>query len=333
MELNKKLEETVRKMKGMADELEKKKQQTDHLLFEFVPPVVAEALRANKPVPAQEFIDCSVVYTDIPDFFTICVNCSPHEVCDLVQDLFGRFDRIIEKHKGYKVLSLMDSYLIVGGVPNANQYHCEDSLNLALGLLFEARQVQVPNINQTVRLRLGIHCGPVVAGIVSQQKPRFCVLGNTVNVAKQLCSLSAPNKALVSNAVRTMVTKHLKSVFVFESHGYVDMLGGKILTHFLERNEKLSMWDIVDREKGNMHSIDGYKELHSIAGSEIWQDANATALRAQSVIDAMIPNQTKTNKTLTRLRSIKNRFKSAQSNDSGVSMNENGTESAVCAIS
>ncbi|ULT97859.1 hypothetical protein L3Y34_005594 [Caenorhabditis briggsae] len=341
MELNKKLEETMKKMKRMTEELEVKKSQTDRLLFEFVPPVIAEALRASKPVPAQEFSDCSVIFTDIPDFFTISVNCSPKEIITLVTDLFHRFDRIIEKHKGYKVLSLMDSYLIVGGVPNANQYHCEDSLNLALGLLFEARQVEVPKLGQYVRLRIGVHCGPVVAGIVSQQKPRFCVLGNTVNITKNICAHSQPGKALVSNAVRTMVTKHLKSIFVFNANGYLELATGKVLTHFLEKNEKCSVWDIVDREKATNDSIDGYRELHSDNGTVEWQEATAAAFRVISlykqyinfpVVDALDNKQSRTKKALTRLRSVKRKFRTIQSNDSGVSVSEPNVESAVCSI-
>ncbi|CAI5448932.1 unnamed protein product [Caenorhabditis angaria] len=334
MELNKKLEETVKKMKGMTDELETKKKQTDRLLFEFVPPIIAEALRASKPVPAQEFSDCSVIFTDIPDFFTISVNCSPTQIIDVVTDLFHRFDRIIEKHKGYKVLSLMDSYLIVGGVPNANQYHCEDSLNLALGLLYEAKQVKVPKLEQFVRLRIGVHCGPVVAGIVSQQKPRFCVLGNTVNITKALCSQSQPGKALVSNAVRTMTTKHLKSIFVFTSNGYTDLPSGKVLTHFLDKNEKMSIYDIVEREKTSAESIDGYRELHSDDGHEEWNEATVSAYRVMSVVEALDTTKpSRTKKALRRLQSVKKRFRTAQSNDSGVSMSEPAeAESTVCSI-
>ncbi|CCD68037.1 Soluble guanylate cyclase gcy-37 [Caenorhabditis elegans] len=332
MELNKKLEETMKKMKKMTEELEVKKSQTDRLLFEFVPPVIAEALRAAKTVPAQEFSDCSVIFTDIPDFFTISVNCSPTEIITVVTDLFHRFDRIIEKHKGYKVLSLMDSYLIVGGVPNANQYHCEDSLNLALGLLFEAKQVVVPKLERSVRLRIGVHCGPVVAGIVSQQKPRFCVLGNTVNVTKSICSHSSPGKVLVSNAVRTMVTKHLKSIFVFNANGYLELQSGKVLTHFLEKNEKCSVWDIVDRDKATNDSIDGYRELHSDNGTEEWQEATVAAYRVISVVDALENKQSRTRKALTRLRSVKRKFRTIQSNDSGVSVSEPNVESAVCSI-
>uniref|UniRef100_A0A1I7X0P2 guanylate cyclase n=1 Tax=Heterorhabditis bacteriophora TaxID=37862 RepID=A0A1I7X0P2_HETBA len=82
-----------------ADELEKKKSQTEHLLYEFVPPVIADAFRQSKSVPAQEYSECTVMFTDIPDFFTINMNSKPHEVIELISDLFSRFDRAIEKHK------------------------------------------------------------------------------------------------------------------------------------------------------------------------------------------------------------------------------------------
>ncbi|CAJ0568805.1 unnamed protein product, partial [Mesorhabditis spiculigera] len=321
MELNKKLEDTVRRLRGMAEELETKKGQTDRLLFEFVPAQIADALRNHKPVQAQEFGECAVLSADMPDFPTINVHCKPAQMIELITDLFHRFDRLIDLHKCYKVLSLMDSYLVVCGVPAPCERYCEKILNLALGMILEARLVIVPELNLSVRLRIGVHVGPVVTGIVSQKKPRYCVLGETVAITKAICEHNDAGKILVSNAARTMVTKGTKqqpsAVFVFASKGYVDIGTMKMLTHYLERNEKMSAWEITDRPKGEEQTIDGYRELHTDEGAREWEEAREHAQRAIRVLDAMkpLPSEQGTG-TLQKLKAIKKRLGTGRSSDS-----------------
>ncbi|KAJ1357139.1 hypothetical protein KIN20_015202 [Parelaphostrongylus tenuis] len=220
------LKESVRRMKSLAEELECKKQQTEHLLYDFVPPMIADALRLGNPVPAQEYADCSVMYTDIPDFYAITGCCKPAEVIDIFAILFKQFDRLIDKFECYKVLSLMDSYLIVSGAPKSNELHAENILNLAIGILFSGHQVIVPSINLPLRVRVGISSGSVVAGVVSHNKPRI-------------------------------VERHQKSSFVFEQYQLLDVGTIKVHTYILLKNEKLSVWEIADAIKGNDQSIDG----------------------------------------------------------------------------
>ncbi|EYB86139.1 hypothetical protein Y032_0285g1364 [Ancylostoma ceylanicum] len=332
MELNKRLEETVRKLKGLAEELDKKKHQTDQLLFEFVPSVVADAFRLGKVAPPQEFTECSVMFADVPDFVTISGNCKPAEVVDVVEQLFKQFDFLIHKHQCYKVLSLMDSYLVVSGAPNVNETHAENLLNLALGFVFTGRRVVVPGMNLPVRVRVGISCGPVVAGVVSQEKPRYCIFGQTVNIAKQIRSFSLPGRILLTNSVRATVSKNQKSQFIFTQYNVFEVGSTKVLTHFLEKNEKLSVWEICDIEKGPADSIDGYRELHNTEGAELWDSSRRAVLRQQQVIDAFRPGPSRTRRALTRLQSVKRKFRTAQSNDSGVSISEPNIESAVCSV-
>ncbi|CAI4223791.1 unnamed protein product [Auanema sp. JU1783] len=333
MELNKKLDETVKNLRALADTLQIKKTQTDVLLYDLVPRAVADTLRQNKNVTAQEFSDCTVIFSELPDFFTLNINCTPAEVVTIISDLFHEFDRLIEKYKVYKVLSLMDSYLIVGGVPNPCPLHCETMLNLALAMVFEGKQIITPKLNLPLRVRIGVHCGPVVAGVVSQKKPRYCVLGQTVQVAKLLCSQSQPGKVMISNAVRTNVTKHLKSVFIFTPAGCLDSSNSKIFTHYLEKNEKLSAWDLIDKEKNEHQTIDGYKELHCDADGPAWEHARIAAVKQQKIVDAFRDVPSRTNRAVSRLRSLKKNFRAAQSNDSGISVDvRDNEESAICSI-
>uniref|UniRef100_A0A0N4WIY8 guanylate cyclase n=1 Tax=Haemonchus placei TaxID=6290 RepID=A0A0N4WIY8_HAEPC len=318
MELNKKLEETVRQLKALAEDLERKKQRTEHLLYEFVPAAIAESFRLGKPVPPQEYSECTVMFTDVPDFPTI--NGSY-----IIAALFKQFDHLIEKFECTKVLSLLDSYLVVSGAPNVNKSHVENMLNLALGTIFAGRNVIVPELNLPVRVRVGISCGSIVAGVVSHEKPRYCIFGHTVNVARQVCAYSLPGKILVTNSVRTTVSRQQGSPFVFRQHQPIECGPLKMLTHFLEKNEKLSVWEIAGVEKATQ-SIDGYKELHCTESDDPWEKMRT------NVIDAFRPGPSRSRRALLRLQAVKRKFRAAQSNDSGVSMSEPNLESTVCSV-
>uniref|UniRef100_A0A7I5EBN4 guanylate cyclase n=1 Tax=Haemonchus contortus TaxID=6289 RepID=A0A7I5EBN4_HAECO len=301
MELNKKLEETVRQLKALAEDLERKKQRTEHLLYEFVPAAIAESFRLGKPVPPQEYSECTVMFTDVPDFPTINGSCHPAQVVDIIAALFKQFDYLIEKFECTKVLSLLDSYLVVSGAPNVNKSHVENMLNLALGTIFAGRSVIVPELNLPVRVRIGISCGSVVAGVVSHEKPRT-------------------------------VSRQQGSPFVFRQHQPIECGPLKMLTHFLEKNEKLSVWEIAGVEKEATQSIDGYKELNSTESDDPWEKMRTNVARKLQVIDAFRPGPSRSRRALLRLQAVKRKFRAAQSNDSGVSMSEPNLESTVCSV-
>ncbi|KHJ83564.1 adenylate/guanylate cyclase catalytic domain protein [Oesophagostomum dentatum] len=145
------------------------------------------------------------MFTDVPDFNTINGSCKPSEVVELIANLFKRFDYLIEKFQCYKVLTLMDSYLVVSGAPNPKPEHVADMLNVALGFVFTGRKTTAPGLNLPIRVRVGISCGPVVAGVVSHEKPRYCIFGQTVNIAKMIRSYGSPGKILLTNSVRMSV--------------------------------------------------------------------------------------------------------------------------------
>ncbi|KJH40875.1 hypothetical protein DICVIV_13162 [Dictyocaulus viviparus] len=252
----------------------------------------------------------------------------------------------------------MDSYLVVSGAPDSNELNTESILNLAIAFVFSGRHITVPGINlplrsvlldrekftiygviegaastdeQTIIVRVGINSGSIVAGVVSHEKPRYCIFGQTVNVAKRTCAMSQPGKILVTNVVQTVVAMHQKDTFVFEKYQSLECGMMNIQTHILLKNAHLSVWEIADAIKGADESIDGYKELHKMEGATMWEKIRIDVARQRQVIDAFRPGPSRTRRALTRLQSMKSRFRTAQSNDSGVSMNEN-VESVVCSI-
>jgi class 3 adenylate cyclase len=172
VELNRRLEETTENLKKMAIELEAEKLKTEELLCELMPPTVAECLRQGITVEAAEFKECTILFTDIVTFTNICAMCTPYDVVRLLNDLYLRFDRLVGMHGTYKVETIGDAYMIVGGVPHEFAGHAELVLDCSIAMLMESKSVVSPMTRQALQIRLGVHSGPVVAGVVGVKMPR-----------------------------------------------------------------------------------------------------------------------------------------------------------------
>ncbi|VDM58090.1 unnamed protein product [Angiostrongylus costaricensis] len=139
VELNLQLEENNEQLEMMAKDLEVEKRKTDSILKDMLPPLIADHIMNNKQVHACEFENTTVMFSDIPDFQSILVHCHPKDVVQLLNDLFHRFDRLVIMHKvsilAYKVETVGDSYLTVGGIPEQIPEHAEIICHLAIGKL------------------------------------------------------------------------------------------------------------------------------------------------------------------------------------------------------
>ncbi|KAE9549457.1 hypothetical protein FO519_007332 [Halicephalobus sp. NKZ332] len=332
-ELNKKLEETVKELKKLADQLEQKKAQTDHLLFECIPPEIAEKLRTLHHVPEEEFSESTCMMIDIPHFSIINSQCDPKDIVKLMSDLFHIYDRLIDFHKCYKVLSIMDCYFIIGGVPRPVPDHADRILNLALGLVMEAKQLIVPKLNLPILLRVAVHSGPVVAGVLGTKKIRYGVMGETVNVTKRLLMNAEPGKILVTNSAKINACKSVSNSFEFITKGYVN-IGNKqaTCTFYLEKNNRQSIWEIIAREKDTNNTNDGYKELHLAMDAQNWITLESDIKKQEQVIAAM---QNKTNHftaAADKIRRFREVFRNHQSDDSGVSSGSGNEISSICSL-
>ncbi|KAI6226661.1 Soluble guanylate cyclase gcy-35 [Aphelenchoides besseyi] len=269
VELNRRLEETTRNLKQMAVVLEGEKQKTEDLLCELMPASVAESLRQGNTVEASEFSEASILFTDIVTFTNICAMCSPYDVVNLLNDLYLRFDSIVGLHDVYKVetigrtigqailtYSLGDAYMIVGGVPTESPFHAEQVLNASIALLMESKYVHSPITHQAIKIRVGVHTGPVISGVVGIKMPRYCLFGSTVTIANRMESTGVPCRIHVSELTRDLALKTNPSK------------DQKMHTYFLERNDNRSVWDLCGRERNPEHTLDGYTELHQAAGME-----------------------------------------------------------------
>ncbi|OWF48111.1 Atrial natriuretic peptide receptor 2 [Mizuhopecten yessoensis] len=180
--------------------LKQEKTCTDTLLYQMLPKSVAERLKRNEEVCAETFQNATLFFGDIVGFTQISSNSSPLQVVNMLNKLFSCFDKRIEEHDVYKVETIGDAYMVVSGVPKSNgQKHAGEIATMALDLLVHICSMKIPHIpGKTLQLRIGCHSGSVVAGVVGTKMPRYCLFGESVNVAAKMESLGRPSMIHIS---------------------------------------------------------------------------------------------------------------------------------------
>ncbi|XP_040037246.1 retinal guanylyl cyclase 2 [Gasterosteus aculeatus] len=187
------LEELIRER---TEELEIEKQKTEKLLTQMLPPSVAEVLKVGGTVEPEHFDSVSLYFSDIVGFTTISAHSEPIEVVDLLNDLYTIFDAIIGNHDVYKVETIGDAYMVASGVPVPNDNrHAAEIANMALDILSAVGTFKMRHMPDVpVRIRIGLHTGPCVAGVVGLTMPRYCLFGDTVTTASRMESSGLPQR-------------------------------------------------------------------------------------------------------------------------------------------
>ncbi|CAM4540539.1 unnamed protein product [Leuciscus chuanchicus] len=217
------LEDLIRER---TEELEVERQKTDALLAQMLPKSVALALKTGKPVKPEHFSDVTLYFSDIVGFTTISALSEPIEVVDLLNDLYILFDGIIAIHDVYKVETIGDAYMVASGVPNRNgNRHAAEMANMSLDILhcigtFQMRHM--PDVK--VKIRIGLHSGPVVAGVVGLKMPRYCLFGDTVNTASRMESTGLPYRIHVNQST-VDVLNSLKLGYKIDCRGRTELKG------------------------------------------------------------------------------------------------------------
>uniref|UniRef100_A0A8B9JDM5 Guanylate cyclase n=1 Tax=Astyanax mexicanus TaxID=7994 RepID=A0A8B9JDM5_ASTMX len=217
------LEDLIRER---TEELEVERQKTDALVAQMLPKSVALALKTGKPVVPEHFSEVTLYFSDIVGFTTISALSDPIEVVDLLNDLYTSFDSIIGMHDVYKVETIGDAYMVASGVPNRNgKRHAAEMANMSLDILscigtFKMRHM--PTVK--VRIRIGLHSGPVVAGVVGLTMPRYCLFGDTVNTASRMESTGLSYR-IHMNISTVNVLRELNLGYKIDSRGKTELKG------------------------------------------------------------------------------------------------------------
>ncbi|MEI7897490.1 MAG: adenylate/guanylate cyclase domain-containing protein [bacterium] len=190
-----------RNQKRLNSLLDAEKQKSDGLLLNILPHETAEELKSTGKAVAKRFDEVTVMFTDFKDFTQASELMSAEELVDEMNFYFSEFDKIIARHNLEKIKIIGDSYMCAGGLPVANKTHAHDMVRTALELqeFMIIQKAERSSLGKSYfELRIGIHTGPVVAGIVGIKKFAYDIWGDTVNTASRMESTSEPNKINIS---------------------------------------------------------------------------------------------------------------------------------------
>ncbi|KAL6461794.1 hypothetical protein MHYP_G00299390 [Metynnis hypsauchen] len=247
IELSNQLERKKEELRILSRNLEVEKKKTETLLYAMLPRHVANQLKEGKKVEAGEFKVCTILFSDVVTFTNICAACEPIQIVHMLNSMYSKFDRLTNVHDVYKVETIGDAYMVVGGVPIPKDTHAERVANFALGMRIAAREVTNPITGQPIQIRVGLHTGPVLAGVVGEKMPRYCLFGDTVNTASRMESHGVPDHIHLSPfTYRALKDK----MFDIRERGEIQVKGkGLMTTYFLLQNLKLSEEQIMGKGK------------------------------------------------------------------------------------
>ncbi|KAK5848202.1 hypothetical protein PBY51_005836 [Eleginops maclovinus] len=217
------LEELIRER---TEELEIEKQKTEKLLTQMLPPSVAEVLKVGGTVEPEHFDNVTLYFSDIVGFTTISAHSEPIEVVDLLNDLYTLFDAIIGNHDVYKVETIGDAYMVASGLPVPNDdRHAAEIANMSLDILSAVGTFKMRHMPDVpVRIRIGLHTGPCVAGVVGLTMPRYCLFGDTVTTASRMESTGLPYRIHIHQST-AKVLRDLNVGYKLELRGKTEVKG------------------------------------------------------------------------------------------------------------
>ncbi len=210
-------------------EVEQARRRSEQLLLSILPSPIAERLELGETMIADHFDAATVLFADIVGFTPLSSGLPAQQVVELLDAVFTEFDQIAAHYELEKIKTIGDCYMMVGGVPEPQENHADRVAKAALemlpALLQVGRRMDVP-----LSLRIGMHSGGVVAGVIGRQKFIYDLWGDTVNTASRMESHGVGNRIQCTEVVRDLLSES----FVFEARGDVEIKGkGPMATYFL----------------------------------------------------------------------------------------------------
>ncbi len=210
------------------DALQAEFDRAEMLLLNILPSKIAERLKANEE-PLADSHDCvSVLFADLAGFTEISRKLSADELVNLLNDLFSRFDDLANKCGAEKIKTIGDAYMVVTGLSGSVADHAEKIADLALGMQQAFAEFRRDN-NVDLKLRIGVHSGAVIAGVIGKQKFSYDLWGNTVNIASRMESEGIPDQIQISAETRELLPERYQT----SPRGEIQIKGHRSRTTYL----------------------------------------------------------------------------------------------------
>jgi class 3 adenylate cyclase len=206
--------------KHLHDQLQAEQKKSEYLLLNILPKPVAERMKAGEVNIADSYPDVTVLLADLVGFTTLSAHIGPEQIVQLLNEIFSAFDLLVGKLGLDKIKTIGDAYMVAGGISFPRPDHAEAIAQLAINM-----QDEIERLNQqygiSVRLRIGICSGPVVAGVIGRWRFAFDLWGETVNLACRMESTGEAGKIQIAESTY----ERLKHKYQFEPKHRIDVKG------------------------------------------------------------------------------------------------------------
>ena len=215
--------------RAFAEQLRAERDKSDALLLNILPATVVERMRRGEVEFADRFPEATILFADLVGFTTLASRSSPSRIVDMLNDLFSTFDHLVTRFGVEKIKTIGDAYMVAAGLPRARPDHAIAIADMALGMIEAVVEIG-SRIGEPLEVRIGVHSGEVVAGIIGSHKFIYDVWGDTVNIASRMESSGLPNQVQISSETY----RRLEGAFHCRPRGPVELKGrGTIPTYFL----------------------------------------------------------------------------------------------------
>ena len=207
------LEQTV---KERTAEVVKQKEKSDELLLNILPSEVADELKEKGYTTAKSFDEVTVLFSDIKGFTDVAEKLTAQKLVKEINIYFSAFDNIILKYGLEKIKTIGDAYIAAGGLPEKNQATAQNVIEAAIAMqrkIQELKQERILLNSPYFELRIGIHTGPVVAGVVGIKKFQYDIWGDTVNLAARMEQSGVPGKINISQHTYSLVKEKFNCIY------------------------------------------------------------------------------------------------------------------------
>jgi len=209
--------------------IQAERQRSERLLLNILPKPIADRLKQGESTIADSHTEVTVLFADIVGFTKLSARISANELVILLNEIFSMFDQLAEQHGLEKIKTIGDNYMVVGGLPISRPDHAEAIAEMALDMQRDIARFDAEH-GKSLSIRIGIHTGPVVAGVIGTRKFSYDLWGDTVNTASRMESHGVVDAIQVTAATY----ERLKGKYLFEKRGMIDVKGkGEMKTYLL----------------------------------------------------------------------------------------------------
>jgi len=210
--------EAMQRLAERAEALQQEKARAEKLLLNVLPASIVDRMQRGEQVSAESFPEVTVFFADVVGFTSLAAEVEPRAVAKLLNELFGMLDDLADKHRLEKIKTIGDCYMAVAGVPERSPTHAQQIADLALEAIARLN-ARNQGSQRKLQIRIGMHSGTVVAGIIGSKKFAYDLWGDVVNVASRLEGSAEPMRIHVSESLYA----RLSESYTFEERGEIDL--------------------------------------------------------------------------------------------------------------